>query len=76
MDGNDGKWLAEGGDRVDEADEEEETSLASNNSSGSDSSFAESSMDSSRVEIEDVTDEDCAERRFQVGFTATKARKH
>ena len=43
---------------------EEDNSLASNSSD----SFAESSMDSSRVEIEDVTDEDCAERRFQVRF--------
>lgn len=68
MDGNDDKWLMEGGDKVklvNEVEEEEDNSLASN-SSGSDSSFADSSMDSSRVEVEDVTDEDCAERRFQV----------
>lgn len=67
MDGNDDKWLMEGGDKVklvNEVEEEEDNSLASN-SSGSDSSFADSSMDSSRVEVEDVTDEDCAERRFQ-----------
>jgi len=64
MDGNDEKWLAAGGVKVDGANEEEENSLASN-SSGSDSSFAESSRESSRVEVEDVTDEDCAERRFQ-----------
>ena len=69
MDGDDEKWLVEGGERVEErveeADEEQEdNSLASNSS---DSSFVESSMESSsRVEVEDVTDEDCAERRFQV----------
>jgi len=64
MDGDDEKWLVEGGERVEEANEEEEdNSLASNSS---DSSFVESSMESSsRVEVEDVTDEDCAERRFQ-----------
>ena len=71
MDGNDEKWLAAGGVKVDGANEEEENSLASN-SSGSDSSFAESSRESSRVEVEDVTDGDCAERRFQVGFVAKK----
>ena len=66
MDGDDEKWLLEGGERVEEPNEEEEdNSLASNSS---DSSFVESSMESSsRVEVEDVTDEDCAERRFQVG---------
>ena len=65
MDGDDEKWLVEGGERVEEPNEEEEdNSLASNSS---DSSFVESSMESSsRVEVEDVTDEDCAERRFQV----------
>jgi len=64
MDGDDEKWLVEGGERVEEPNEEEEdNSLASNSS---DSSFVESSMESSsRVEVEDVTDEDCAERRFQ-----------
>ena len=70
MDGDDEKWLVEGGERVEERveepnEEEEDNSLASNSS---DSSFVESSMESSsRVEVEDVTDEDCAERRFQVG---------
>jgi len=64
MDGDDEKWLVEGGERVEEPNEEEEdNSLASNSS---DSSFVESSLESSsRVEVEDVTDEDCAERRFQ-----------
>jgi len=64
MDGDDEKWLVEGGERVEEPNEEEEDdSLASNSS---DSSFVESSLESSsRVEVEDVTDEDCAERRFQ-----------
>lgn len=68
MDGDDEKWLVEGGERVEERveepnEEEEDNSLASNSS---DSSFVESSMESSsRVEVEDVTDEDCAERRFQ-----------
>jgi len=64
MDGDDEKWLVQGGERVEEPNEEEEdNSLASNSS---DSSFVESSMESSsRVEVEDVTDEDCAERRFQ-----------
>ena len=70
MDGDDEKWLVEGGERVEERveepnEEEEDNSLASNSS---DSSFVESSLESSsRVEVEDVTDEDCAERRFQVG---------
>lgn len=62
MDG-DKEWLIreEGGEGEVDEEAEEDNSLASNSSD----SFAESSMDSSRVEIEDVTDEDCAERRFQ-----------
>ena len=65
MDG-DKEWLIreEGGEGEVGEEAEEDNSLASNSSD----SFAESSMDSSRVEIEDVTDEDCAERRFQVRF--------